>query len=344
MVWTRVPESGQSSGTNGTASRNAIIGRSPVMRELLRDLETISQTDASVLIEGETGVGKSLVARTLHQQGARAARPFVALSAANLPEELFESELFGHVKGAFSGAYDHHKGLARTADRGTLFIDEVGELSPTGQAKLLGFLDHQEVRPVGGLRSTKVDLRVISATNRNLRALVGRNAFRRDLYYRLRVVSLHVPSLRDRQGDLPLLASHFLGKFCRKYDRRLAGISKQALAVLEAHNWQGNVRELENEIERAVILTPADREIRPEILSLLSEPCGRQQSEAASTTLSESRQAAESRLIRQTLKTHRWNVSAAARTLGISRVGLTRKLKRLGIHRPGHGTEPRLTL
>ena len=334
----------QSGGGSGRGGRCAVIGQSPIMRELLCELETISQTDASVLIEGETGVGKSLIAWTLHDRSPRAACPFVAFSAANLAEGLFETELFGHVKGAFSGAFENHKGLVRAADSGTLFIDEVGELSPTNQAKLLGFLDHQEVRPVGGVRPTRVDLRVISASNRNLRAQVRRNAFRSDLYYRLKVVSLHVPSLRERREDLPLLALHFLGKFCRKYDKRLAGISKQAAAVLEAHDWEGNVRELENEIERAVILTAPDREIQPQNFSFVSEPAGDGRPEATATTLQQTRQAAEDQLIRQTLKTHRWNISSAARTLGISRVGLTRKLKRLGIHRPGQEPDPSLTL
>lgn len=325
---------------NGDGNPSPIIGESPAMRQLLRDLDTISRTDASVLIEGETGVGKSLMARTLHRRGPRAAGPFVSLNAANLSEELFESELFGHAKGAFSGAYEHHQGLARAADHGTLFIDEVGELKAACQAKLLSLLDHQEVRSVGGVRTTKVDLRVISATHRNLRELIQDGRFRRDLYYRLRVVSLRVPSLRERRQDVPLLAAHFLGKLCRKYGKQIAGISKAALAVLAAHHWEGNVRELENEIERAVILTPADQEIQPETLSLTCEPEDPGRSAAAVTALTASRQAAESHLIRHTLQSHRWNVSAAARTLGISRVGLTKKLKRLGIHRPGRKPKP----
>jgi DNA-binding NtrC family response regulator len=305
------------------------------MRRLLRDLDIISRADASVLIEGETGVGKSLVARTLHLGGPRAAQPFVSLNAANVSEELFESELFGHVKGAFSGAYEHHKGLARAADRGTLFLDEIGELKPSCQAKLLSLLDHQEVRSVGGLRPIKVDLRVISATHRNLRELIRRQAFRRDLYYRLRVVSLRVPSLRERRDDIPLLAAHFLDKLGRKYDKETAGFSEAALAALQAHHWEGNVRELENEIERAVILTPDGEEIHPQTFSLIGELDDPDGPAATVTPLKASRQAAESRLIQNTLQSHRWNVSAAARSLGISRVGLTRKLKLLGIHRPG---------
>ncbi len=317
---------------------STIIGQSSIMRELLHEIEIVSRTDASVLIEGETGVGKTLMARTLHRQGPRAEGPFIALNAASLPEGLFESELFGHVKGAFSGAHDHHKGLARAADGGTLFIDEVGELSLGSQAKLLGLLDEREVRPVGGLRSTRSDFRLISATNKDLPALVRERAFRRDLFYRLRVVSLRIPNLKERAEDLPLLADHFLRHYCHKYGKKLGGLSPQALDSLRRHNWKGNVRELKNEIERAVILTPPDQEIQTSVFSLAAEPAS-QHSRVPTSTLKRSRQQAESRLIRETLVNHRWNVSAAARVLGISRVGLTRKLKRLGIYRPGQEPE-----
>ena len=307
------------------------------MLKLYQHLEIISSSDATVLLEGETGVGKNRVARALHDMGPRASRPFVAFNASTLPHELFESELFGHVKGAFSGAYDHHKGLARTAHGGTLFIDEVAELSAANQAKLLSFLDHKQVRPVGGLQSTQVDLRVIAATNHDLKSLVRSGKFRRDLYYRIRVFPLRVPSLRERRRDIPVLAEHFLDKFSAKYDKSLAGISNEVLARLRIWPWEGNVRELKNEMERAVILTPDGEWVEMSALSFQDETVEAHDAETP-TTLGASRRAAERQLILRTLGQWRWNVSAAARELGISRVGLTRKLKRLGIRRPGTGT------
>ena len=320
-----------------------IVGRSLVMQNLFRELESVGCSDASVLIEGETGVGKNLVARAIHRQSQRTDESFVALSAANIPESLFESELFGHVKGAFSGAVENHRGLARAAEGGTLFLDEVGELSLSNQAKLLFFLDHKEVRPVGGLRQTKVDFRLISATNRDLLDLVRQRAFRRDLYYRLRVISLRVPSLRERREDVQLLVSYFLEKLARRYDKPIPRLSASALAKLEAHDWEGNVRELENELERAVVMTPEGEEIGAQLL-LASTRVVVSRPQAQPTSLRESRHAAERSVILQTLKRRRWNVSGAARELGISRVGLTRKLKRLGIQRPGCGTEADLPL
>ncbi len=321
------------SGAGESEACLAIIGKSPAMRCLFRELESVGRTDASVLIEGETGVGKNLIARAIHLQGPRSDRPFVALSAANIPEPLFESEFFGHVKGAFSGAMEGHKGLAKAADGGTLFIDEVGELSLVNQAKLLSFLDRKEVRPVGGLRQIKVDVRLISATNQDLQALVRQREFRRDLYYRLRVIPLRVPSLRERREDVPLLVNHFLKKLVRKYGQPTGRVTPEAMTKLKAHDWEGNVRQLQNEIERAYVLTPEGQDMLPEHLRLedVSVIAPGQHS-----SLEESRRAAERRLIARTLERHRWNVSASARELGISRVGLTRKLKRLGLRRPGH--------
>lgn len=313
-----------------------IIGASPIMRALFRDLETVGRSDAAVLIEGETGVGKNLVARALHQLGPRAAEPFVSLNAANLTDQLFESELFGHVRGAFTGAYGDHKGLARAADKGTLFIDEIGELNLGTQAKLLCFLDQQEVRPVGGMRASRVDVRVICATNRDLRAAVQKGEFRRDLYYRLRVIAIRVPPLSERHEDVTLLAEHFVAKFNRHYGKTIAGISDDALSLLGKHRWEGNVRELENEIERAVVLTADGSRIGAETLSMVSESEESAVPPASGgSVLRESRHSAERKVIAESLKRHRWNVSAAARELGISRVGLTRKLKRLGLRRPG---------
>ncbi len=320
----------------GGGGRLEIMGRSPVMQALFRDLETVGKSDAAVLLEGETGVGKNLVARALHELGPRSSKPFVSLNAANLTEQLFESELFGHVRGAFTGAYGDNQGLARAANTGTLFIDEIGELNLGTQAKLLCFLDQQEVRPVGGTRPFKVNVRVLCATNRDLREAVRNGEFRRDLYYRLRVIAIRVPSLAERVADIEVLTEYFVTKFNRHYGKTVAPVTPGALRLLAGYRWEGNVRELENEIERAVVLTPDGSPIRPEILSIEPEiDSSLNRGVDDVSVLRESRYAAERQVISRSLKRHRWNVSASARELGISRVGLTRKLKRLGLRRPG---------
>ena len=318
-----------------TAGRGfcGIVGESPIMRELYRKLEMVAGTDVTVLIEGETGTGKNLVAQTLHELSSRAASPFVSLNASNLQEQLFESELFGHVRGAFSGAHQDHEGLARAAQGGTLFIDEVGELSSSNQARLLRFLDTKEVRPVGSIRTHAVDARIVTATNRSLKERVKEGEFREDLFYRLRVVHLRVPAVRERLEDLPLLIRHFLDRYQREHGRALAGLSDQARAALLAHGWPGNVRELENEIERAVVMTPDGEEIDVSVLTEeIRNPGGRPGESGLG--LREYRRQAERRLVLATVRRCDWNVSAAARDLGVSRVGLTKKLKRLGIERP----------
>jgi transcriptional regulator with PAS, ATPase and Fis domain len=293
----------------------------------------VAETDVTVLVEGETGTGKNLIAHTLHRLSPRAGLPFVALNASNLQEQLFESELFGHVRGAFSGAHQDHQGLARAAQGGTLFIDEVGELSPSNQARLLQFLDNKLVRPVGSTRPHEVDVRIVAATNRDLRRAVDEGRYREDLYYRLRVIHLRVPPLRERPDDVPLLVRHFLDRYNSEHGKRVAGVSEHAWAALQAHTWPGNVRELENEIERAVVMTPNGDEIRSALLS--EEIRNRRGGDASGGAgLREHRRQAERRMIVATLRRHDWNVSASSRELGFSRVGLTKKMKRLGIERP----------
>ena len=309
-----------------------ILGRSAAIADLRRQVALIAPTAAPVLLSGETGTGKSLVARVLHQESARAAGPFVAFSAANLQEQLFESELFGHVKGAFSGALGDHAGLARAADGGTLFLDEVGELSLANQARLLRFLDTREVRPVGSTRTRVVDLRIVCATNRALAEAVRQGGFREDLYFRLDVVHLTVPPLRDRPGDLPVLAGHFLATFCERHGKPAAGLTPEARRALAAHPWPGNVRELSNEIERAVVLTPAGEAI--DVAHLSPRLRGAAAPAADGDPLARVRRQAERRLVLQVLDDTGWNVTAAARTLRLSRVGLTKMLKRLGVARP----------
>jgi DNA-binding NtrC family response regulator len=312
------------------------------MLELYRRIALSARTDAVVLIEGETGVGKELVARALHRESRRANGPFVAVNASTIPEPLFESELFGHVKGAFSGAHENHRGLAAAAHRGTLFIDEIGELPCANQAKLLRFLDTREVRPVGGVQSSAVDSRIVCATNRDLQRAVEERTFRADLFYRLRAIWLRVPSLRERRNDLPLLIAHFLRDLCRCHRREVPTVSAEAMERMLAYRWPGNVRELKHELAQAVVLTPAGEEIGPRALTscarkpdgagpgaeLLVDPQGVR-------SLTDCREQAEREAISATLHDLGWNVSAAARALDISRVGLTRKLKALGIRRPG---------
>lgn len=311
-----------------------LIGQAPRMTELFEQIEMVAATDVTVLAEGETGTGKDLVARTIHCMSSRASKPFIAFNASNLQRQLFESELFGHVKGSFSGAHDHHEGLARAADGGTLFIDEVGELPLANQAKLLRFLDTKEVRSVGSTKTRRVDVRIVCATNRDLQEEVRKGDFREDLYYRLRVITLQVPPLRERLDDLPLLIDHFLHRFSDQYNKRIRGLSDEAHRVLQKHAWRGNVRELENEMERAVVMTPEGEEVQPSVLSTEVRAAPPPPEPQPGMGLKEYRQAVERRIVLETLERTGWNVSAAARELDISRVGLTKKMKRLGIERP----------
>ena len=231
-----------------------IIGRSDAMVELFKMIETIARTTSTVLITGESGTGKDLVARAVHYNSLRRDRPFVALNCGGLPETLLESELFGHMRGAFTGADTNKKGLVEVAERGTIFLDEIGEMNQTMQVKLLRVLQDRRFRRLGGTEEVQADIRVIAATNQNLQKLVAEGRFREDLYYRINVIQVHLPPLRDRLDDVPLLAEHFLGKYAKAADSPVRGISHDAQALLSAYSWPGNVRELENVIERAVAL------------------------------------------------------------------------------------------
>jgi DNA-binding NtrC family response regulator len=244
---------------DGTLSIADVITRSEAMRPVLKAAEKAAGSAIPVLIEGESGVGKELIARAIHGSGARRAKPFVAVNCGAMPENLVESILFGHEKGAFTGATDKHTGKFIEADGGTLFLDEVGELPPAAQVKLLRALQEGEVEPVGGRRSVKVDVRIISATNRDLIADVKTGRFREDLFYRLHVFPISVPPLRQRTEDIPELARHFLARFSAEEGKRVRGIDSEALALLAAHRWPGNVRQLENVIFRAVVLTDGER-------------------------------------------------------------------------------------
>ncbi len=236
-----------------------IIGRSEPMLDVFRMVETIARTTSTVLITGESGTGKDLVARAIHYNSLRRERPFVALNCGGVPETLLESELFGHMRGAFTGADANKKGLMEVAEGGTVFLDEIGEMNTTMQVKLLRVLQDRRFRRLGGTEEVQADIRVISATNQDLQKLVASGRFREDLFYRINVIQMHLPPLRDRREDIPILAEHFLSKYAEQMKKPVLSISHDSLALLEAYAWPGNVRELENVIERAVALeqTPA---------------------------------------------------------------------------------------
>ncbi len=232
-----------------------IVGRSPQMLQVYKTIARVADSRSTVLIAGESGTGKELVARAIHFNSPRSAKPFVAVDCGSLAETLLESELFGHVRGAFTGAVANKKGLFEEADNGTCFLDEVGEISLAMQAKLLRVIQEHEVKRVGGTEPTKIDVRIVAATNKHLEELVAEKKFREDLFYRLNVVSIHIPPLRDRKDDIPLLAEHFLRKYAAENERPVSRISPEALDLLTRYHWPGNIRELENIIERAIILS-----------------------------------------------------------------------------------------
>jgi two-component system response regulator PilR (NtrC family) len=246
----------QAISTQGFAG---IVGRSAPMLDVFRMVETVCRTNSTILITGESGTGKELVARAIHVQSLRRDKPFVAVNCGALPENLLESELFGHVRGAFTGADTNKKGLIEVADHGTVFLDEIAEMTPTMQVKLLRVLQERKYRRVGGTEETAVNIRVIAATNQDLAKLIPEGKFREDLYYRLSVIPIHLPSLRERQDDTSLIADHFLAKYTREMTKSITDFTPEAVKALQAYPWPGNVRELENVIERAVALESSDR-------------------------------------------------------------------------------------
>ncbi len=250
-----------------TLDLTGIIGNSAPMQEVYKLIRQVAASNATVLLRGESGTGKELVARAIHRNSSRAKGPFVAVSCAALPETLLESELFGHEKNAFTGATSQKQGRFELAHQGTLFLDEIAEISPAVQVKLLRVLQEREFERVGGTKPIKVDVRLIAATNKDLRQLVERKAFREDLYYRLHVIEIYLPPLRDRREDIPLLVEHFLNRFNQQNGRRLNGATPEAMELLMRYDWPGNVRELENTVERAVVLSDPDAEwLTPELL------------------------------------------------------------------------------
>ena len=231
-----------------------VVCSSPQMRQVMRMVAKVAPTNSTVLVTGETGTGKDVIARAIHYNSRRKDGPFVVADCASLSESLLESELFGHVKGAFTGAVKDRKGLAETARGGTLFLDEIGTLTPQLQSSLLRLIEERQIRPVGSDKTVSVDVRLIAATNEDLPELVEKGEFRQDLFYRLSVMTIEIPPLRDRREEIPLLAHHFLKQYSREFEKEIAGITPEAMAALESHDWPGNVRELEHVIERAVLL------------------------------------------------------------------------------------------
>ncbi len=310
-----------------------IIGDSSAMRSLFEKLSKVIDTRVTVLVEGETGTGKELVASAIHYQSRRKDKLFIAQNCAALPENLLESELFGHKKGSFTGATEDKKGLFELADGGTLFLDEIGEMPLSLQAKILRVLQEGEVRPVGSGVTRQVDVRIVAATNRNLEKEVAAGRFRQDLYYRLQVFPVRIPALRERRDDIPLLANHFLKRYSHELGKQIAGFSQQTMELLMSYEWPGNVRELENEVQRLVIqsdpgayvmaehLSPRIRNIEG-LLDRIKPPRG---------TLKDQMEHIEKWLLIEALREHNGNKSATAKTLGITREGLHKKLKGYGI-------------
>jgi DNA-binding NtrC family response regulator len=308
----------------GLPGDRSFIGSSPAVRRIAETIGSIRDSDCTVLLTGESGVGKGLVARLIHETSARRERPFLAVNCAVFTEELLASELFGHERGAFTGAVAAKRGLLEVADGGTLFLDEIAEMPPALQAKLLKVIEDQEFLRVGGTRSIRVDVRFIAATNQNLPSLLASGRFREDLYYRLNVMDVRIPPLRERREDIRPLARHFLEKQARRAGKRIAGFTDEALAILRDYGFPGNVRELENIVERAVILEKGDR-ITP---ASLPQSIALYQVETLSPERVKTLDELNRDYVEQVLEHVEQNKSKAAAMLGISRTSLWRILKR----------------
>jgi two-component system response regulator HydG len=313
---------------------SAIIGTSAPMQRLFEALALVAPTEATVLILGESGTGKELVAQAIHANSPRRDGPFITVNCAALPETLLESELFGHERGAFTGATERRLGRFELAHGGTIFLDEIGELTPAAQTRLLRVLQSQAFERVGGSNTLKVDVRVLAATNKDLEAAVRAGHFRDDLWYRLRVFPLTVPPLRQRRDDIPLLAEHFLKRYAERHRRRLRGLTPRALDLLMRYEWPGNVRELEHTLERAVILARGEHltpEEFPPSLRALAGPAEDIPSHEPAVPVGLSLKEVERELIRKTLEHTGGNRTKAAEILGISRATLHNKLKEYGL-------------
>jgi formate hydrogenlyase transcriptional activator len=311
-----------------------IIGNSPALETVLEQVERVAPTDSTVLIQGETGTGKELIAHAIHHLSSRCGRPFIRLNCAAIPLDLLESELFGHERGAFTGAIAQKIGRFELADKGTLFLDEVGDIPPALQPKLLRVLQEQQFERLGSTRTHQVDVRLVAATNRDLTEMVNRTAFRSDLYYRLNVFPIQLPPLRERRADIPALVTHFVDIFGRRMGRQIEEIPAETMAALNSYHWPGNIRELQNLVERAVILSNRGvlpNPLPPDKTQGVTIPSA--STAAHATTLKDS----ERILILRTLEEVGWVIGGpkgAAAKLGLKRTTLFHKMQRLGISRP----------
>src|ERR1035438_265915 len=305
-----------------------IIGKSPAIKEVLEQVAIVAPTDATVLLHGETGTGKELIASAIHNLSSRARRNLVRMNCAAIPSGLLESELFGHERGAFTGALMQKKGRFEIADQGTLFLDEIGDISLELQPKLLRAVQEQEFERLGSAKTVQVDVRIIAATHRDLPAMIREEKFREDLFYRFNVFPIEIPPLRERREDIPLLVNYFVSKFSRRMGRQVTSVSRQTMEVLTNHSWRGNVRELANFIERAVILTRGD-----ELEVPISELRPSSEIGVVSSSISSFRQA-ESNVITDALRAAAGRLAGkggAAERLGLKRTTLQNKIRRLGI-------------
>ncbi len=308
-----------------------LAGASEAFARILALIDKVRDLDAPVLIVGESGTGKELIAREIHNRGGRAGRPFVAVNCSAIPEPLLESELFGHVRGAFTGAMRDKPGLIEEAGSGTFFLDEVGDLSPALQAKLLRVLQERELRRVGETRTRPVQARFLSATNRDLEREIGRGAFREDLYYRLKIIVVEVPPLRERQADLLYLLDRFAARYAAAMGRPKVGFAPRTVEFLFQYAWPGNVRELQNEVQRAVILCGEDGIVRPEHLSPKLAPRLEGVAAAPAGTYAEAKSEFVRRFLRQALERCDFNKARTAESIGLSRQGLFKLIKRHGL-------------
>ena len=315
-----------------------MIGTSQAMKRLQEQIGLVAPSSASVLITGENGTGKELVARAIHYYSPRRDKPFVELNCAAIPEELIESELFGHEKGAFTGAVSQKKGKFDLADSGTIFLDEIGDMSLKTQAKVLRILQERKFERVGGTRTIEVDVRIIAATNKVLEDEIRRGTFREDLFYRLNVVPFQVPPLRERREDIPVLIEHFLDLFCRRESRDCKEMAPEAVALMKGYDWPGNVRELKNIIERLVIMTPGRTITEMHMPAYLAgnkdarEDVGRFDGFRDVSSLREAREEFEKEFIIQKLEENDWNISRTAEAIELERSNLHRKIKTYGIN------------
>ena len=310
---------------------NHIIGESTAMKQVYKMVERVSQATSNVLVTGQSGTGKELVARAIHSNSDRAKKPFLAINCGAIPENLVESELFGHKKGAFTGATEDKEGVFVAANGGTVFLDEVAEIPLNLQVNLLRVLQEREVKPVGSNQTLSFDTRIIAATNKNLKEEVENNNFRDDLYYRLNVVEIPLPPLQQRREDIPLLAHHFLKKYNKELKRNLKGIASEAMGAMMAYEWKGQVRELENVIERAVLLSDGDYLSLDDLPNSLQQPSEDGEFQMDNDKLDEAMQVFEKHHIQSVLKRTDGNKSEAARLLGIDPSTLYRKMERLGL-------------